>query len=196
MSKNAIIYQTLKDLNNDSYVELNGPFQDCDEDAWLGKGFYFWDADIEVAKRWGQVSVERWNNCSNFIICRSFYDCKGDNFFDLLADTEDKKEFWDTVSYLENKFRGKELFVWHVIKELKKDKEFCSKYKAVRAFPPHAMSVKDNRTIRFHRSNTRSYLEETFAVQLCVWDRTFLLGDFKIIYHSKNDIEEQDYYVC
>ena len=43
------IFQTLEDRNNPDEVESQGPFI-CTNNPWLGKGYYFWDTFLDLAR--------------------------------------------------------------------------------------------------------------------------------------------------
>lgn len=98
MSKKLKIYQTLENKDNADYVEENGPF-DCNwTNAWLGTGYYFWEAFIDHAHWWGQSHRE-----GNYFICESKCVKTEDNCFDLVGDTDHMNVFSDAVDEMATK---------------------------------------------------------------------------------------------
>lgn len=49
------LYQTVEDRNNPSEIETEGPFLCVRNNAWLGRGYYFWDTFVELAHWWGNT---------------------------------------------------------------------------------------------------------------------------------------------
>ena len=69
-------YQTLENRNNPDKIEEQGPFLCSHKNAWLGKGYYFWDSFIENAHWWGQKGA-RYKN--GYVICESTFELDEDN---------------------------------------------------------------------------------------------------------------------
>jgi hypothetical protein len=44
----------MDDRGDRRYAEINAPFECEHKDAWLGKGYYFWDNSIHRAHDWGR----------------------------------------------------------------------------------------------------------------------------------------------
>lgn len=179
------IYQTLKDNNNKAYVELNGPFPDNSETAWLWKGCYFWEGSLEIAKWWGLFSGH--TDPNRFIICCSSYDYKGNDFFDIMGDTDHIKDFFEVAQIVASKKKVdvQEILVCEVFSHLhRKVSEFDNTFKAIRAYTPNVKRG-DKVRVFYSKRNSYSSLEKDPTVQLCVFNSTkkqFLKSDFKIIY--------------
>ncbi len=55
--------------------EKSYPHWSEDSNAWLGKGYYFWDSTVNMAHWWGKL---RFNG--DYSICKSSFDCNGGDF--------------------------------------------------------------------------------------------------------------------
>ncbi len=91
------LFQTLEDRGDFLKVEQNAPYL-CDRlDAWLGNGYYFWEAFIEIAHWWGERVYG-----SNYIIC-SFICELDERCFDLVGNSKHLIEFHKIVMLLTEK---------------------------------------------------------------------------------------------
>lgn len=169
--KERILYQTLEDRSNNVFVEKNGPGYCNDEKAWLCPGYYFWEASIEVARWWGVKTYTK--NRKGYIVCKSSYDYAGDNFFDLVGDTDHKSDFWEAVDVVEKEYEGESITVAMVLGFMREDPEFSEKFKAVRAYP-----IKSRNTdhLLYFAEGNGAYIEKHPPIQICIWhDCNFIL---------------------
>lgn len=169
------LYQTIDDRGKQKYA----PICCKADDAWLGKGFYFWDTRIEDAHWWGQ---SHYNGI--YAICESEYDYHSLEYFDLMGNVG-HRDYFLVFAEAVIKRHHKDYTVGEIIEILKKiDKNF--KYKAIRALPED----RDGKMlqIRFDKANNY-YLPAQRKTQMCVIDTTFLLnGKYDLIYSSINEI--------
>ena len=172
--KERALFQTLEDRSNNTSVEKNGPGYCKDEKAWLCPGYYFWEASIDVARWWGKRTYH--NNRKGYIVCRSTYDYSGDNFFDLVGDTEHMRDFWDAVDVIEEEYNNESITVAMVLGFMRDDPDFADRYKAVRAYP-----IKSRRTnnLLYFEDGNGAYIEKDPPIQICIWN------DFNDILKSK-----------
>ncbi len=171
------LYQTLEDKSNEDYVRENGPF--CCErgDAWLGKGYYYWDSFIGNAHLWGEKIYT--NNNKNYIICLSVVELNN-NIYDL-QNPSTLLEFKKLEEKLSEVYPDKKITVAVVLEELKTSKEFT--YKAIRAKAEDDMTCSKQK-IPFKKKH-KAYLDTCPHIQVCVLDKTFIGEDnFKIIFPS------------
>lgn len=75
------LYQTLEDKSNVDYVEENGPFICERRDAWLGRGYYYWDTFVDNAHLWGKKIYN--SNNKDYMICLSKVEFSNENVYDL-----------------------------------------------------------------------------------------------------------------
>lgn len=95
MSKKLTVYQTLKNKDNADYVESHGPFICNWTNAWLGEGYYFWEAFIDHAHWWGKARCN-----GNYFICESNCVKTETNCFDLVGDTDHMTIFSEAVDQM------------------------------------------------------------------------------------------------
>lgn len=171
------LFQSVEDKGDTIIVPIL-----CDtNDAWLGKGHYFWDSEIADAHWWGQGHYH-----GNYVIYQSEYDYDSLEYFDLLGNTEHRKYFFGFAKALINK-RKKKYKVGETIEILKRiDFTFLKNYKAIRALPE---SVKVNVFQVYFDDNEVFSLPNRTRIQMCVIDTSFLLGGKYVpVYHSSNSI--------
>ena len=167
------LYQTVEDRSNPDYLEKNGPIF-CKNNPWLGRGYYFWDSFYENAEWWGQVHY-----ANNYMICADESDCEHE-MFDLVGNTQHLQQMSIAASKLRVSFKNRKLYVAHVLAFIRGElKSFT--YKAVRA-----NAINSKRYIGLEQivyfPNDHSYLELLPPIQVCVYDKSFLSGKFRVIY--------------
>lgn len=170
------LYQTVENKENPDELEEHGPIY-CKDNAWLGPGYYFWDSFIENAHWWGKKHY-----ANNYMICADESDGEED-VFDLVGNTQHMKEMRIAADKIRKCYPGRSLKVARVLAIIKGDlKSFP--YKAVRANAINSKSyfgLKDQ-IIYFIKGK---YLELLPPIQICVFDKTFLKGNFRVIYPSQ-----------
>jgi hypothetical protein len=172
-----ILFQTVEDRDNADYIESNAPFICNATNAWLGKGYYFWDTLIQNAHWWGNVRYGE-----NYVImeynCDSFLEGK---CFDLYGNMEHLKHFNEIIDYLNSQnLSTKTATVAKVIEYLKDKTDLTSIYDSVRAYGHFSKSVKN--FIPFEECK-KYYLERLPAVQICLFHKKSLnLGVGRIVY--------------
>lgn len=171
------LYQTVEDRDNPDYIEVNAPFICETKNAWLGRGYYFWDTHVENAHWWGNVHYNR-----KYVIVE--YDCDfyaTNKCFDLQGNMEHLKYFYEVIAFLKKQgLHTSTTTVAKVIEYLKDKTDFSLLYDAIRVYGH--LSKKDNNTISFEIGK-KYYLELMPAVQLCLFKKTSLnLSEGNIIY--------------
>jgi hypothetical protein len=171
----VIGYQTLEDKDNIDYVEEFGPFECKRNNAWLGFGYYFWDTNIDWAKRWGENSYERIG--LNFIIG----SCKIDistNCFDLHGNVSHQLDLIECYTILkEQGVKESKLRISSLIDFLKKNAIFD--YDSIRAadFPNNIEKI-------FFAKKEFTYINQ--RVQICVINKKNVISSpFKVVYPEK-----------
>lgn len=104
--KKRNLYQAVKDKCNPDEIELKGPFECRRANAWLGKGYYFWESFIELAHWWGRESCD-----GKYVICLSHCDSSFPNTFDLYNSPEHLSIFRNLYKALVNEYPNKEITV-------------------------------------------------------------------------------------
>ncbi len=176
------IYQTLEDRGTDlDVLEFEGPYP-CDwNNAWFGKGFYFWDTFIENAHWWGK-EIRQYKN--GYIICSAICDYNDVECFDLIGNTEHLKLLFDTYEFLKNKkLITNSTTVSRIIQYMKEDLKLFN-YTAVRAYGLRSKNYNSefNFSLLFE-TNKQPYLDLKPAIQICFYNKKSLnLRNFKIIY--------------
>ncbi|MDD4544978.1 MAG: hypothetical protein PHP27_04000 [Bacteroidales bacterium] len=169
-------YQTLEFRNNNNIVELYGPFK-CERDiAWLGKGYYFWDTNIQLAKEWGNNAYIK----SRYIIGKCRLDLS--TCFDLFGNIEHQLEFKEVINLVKshNLFKEEQIIVPNLIEYMKLKGVF--NYKSIRA-KDEKIQNEDNKV--YFTCNKKEYLTLGNRVQICVIDkRGVIKSKFKIVFSS------------
>ncbi len=173
------LYQTLEDRGNPDNIENDGPFECSRNNAWLGRGYYFWDSFREWAEWWGNSAY----GSDNFVICQA--DGQMDNTcWDLVGNMEhllELEECFELLSKRRNP-RGNRIRVSDVIEYLKDANMFD--YKAIRAVDNsrNADSSGNNYQIFFTKGNS-NYLNLRPQIQICLLNKKALsLCNFRIIF--------------
>lgn len=176
-----ILYQTLEDRNNPDEIERHGPYWCSRKDAWLGNGYYFWDYFLDLAKWWGNTAYN-----GNFIICEQLANLKGNPaVLDLYADFQMIEVVDKYVQQLKKAYNQNQLTVRTVLEHMKLIGAFDG-FKAVRIEANNSTFkdalLKDHR-IPFKTGKSQYvYFEMRPPVQVCVYDKSILIGQYKIIY--------------
>ena len=182
MSSQKTIFQTLENRENPDHVEEFGPFLCNNKNAWLGKGYYFWDTFVENAHWWGK------NNGSNndYFICETHIDYNKELCLDLHGDTEKLLELGDII----NEFKRQNLLrsnstVVEIIRFLQKQNLF--KYPSIRVSSQKFNN--DRFQVKFDKKNPSKF-ELKPLIQICVYDlKKVNLDSFKIVYPEEYSIQ-------
>lgn len=168
-----VLYQTLGDRGNTNDVERCAPYECTREDAWLGRGFYFWDTFIELAHLWGKCSYK-----NNYYICSVRCEYNNDDILDLVGNTEQISDLRRIATLLEAVY-GKPLTIPFVIAYLRSKTTFT--YKMIRAESQDTFSALVSFR-RFFIEGRRPYLNLCPAIQCCVLDKSILKLPIKIVF--------------
>lgn len=169
------LYQTVENRDNADEVEQNAPYMCVNQNAWLGKGYYFWDTFIELAHQWGKLSYN-----DNYFVCKVIGECQEDNVLDLVGNTEQISDIREITKRLEEQYRNK-LTTPFVIEYLKKNTQFD--YSVIRAYFAHSFS--DLRIYHLPVSTDKNkiqYLDLCPAIQCCVLNKKILKLPIEIVY--------------
>jgi hypothetical protein len=168
------LYQTVANKENPDYLETNGPIL-CVNNPWLGPGYYFWDSFLENAHWWGRIHY-----ASNYMVCAEESDGEND-MFDLVGNTHHLTEMRIAVDMFRDRFNGRPLRVARVLAFIKGElKSFP--YKAVRANAINSKSYSDLEDQIVHFTSGKPFLELFPPIQICVYDKSFLKGNFRVIF--------------
>lgn len=163
-------YHTLQDRGNPREIELEGPRYCYRNDAWLGRGYYFWDTDITWAHRWKKSDNKGYMICEAQLLI-------DENTFDLLGNVAHQKRLQECAAIL-SAHAEKDVSVYEVVEYLKKHLDFP--YNSIRAFD-------DPNPVRINYDNKRTeQLTLNKRVQICLIDKTnLILNSFKVIFPER-----------
>lgn len=162
------IFQTLEDRCNPDEVEQHGPYQ-SEKSHWLGKGYYFWDRNINRAHWWGKT----WYKGEPYIICQAKAVFDDDSFFDLYNNLEHCKLFEEYTQLLEEKFPNRVIHATYVLFHMRNSGNFP--FKLMRIETENCGG--DNR----YPFSRYSFLNTNKAIQLCIYDKS-LIQDYHVVY--------------
>ena len=180
-----ILYQTLADRNNPDEVEQHGPYKCTRNDAWLGHGYYFWHQFIGFAHRWGKVAHD-----DNYMICRQTgYVYRNTEVLDLVGDLEMIDAVEQYANSLKQTCHQQSMLVRTVLEHMKRIGAM-SDYKAVRIEGRESMmGIYNQRSHRlFFKKGDNSYFDTKPPVQVCVYDKSILNDDYRVIYPDEYNL--------
>ncbi len=183
------IYQTLEDRNNIDFVENNGPFCCKRTDAWLGKGFYFWEYHIENAHWWGEKSYR-----NNYIVCKANYVFDNMTCYDLVDNYENRTQLREIEKKLaEDDNYPPPYTVPRIIAYMKYIGIFH--YQAIRIVGEQVKKVNStySKAIPFQSKSSTHYYETIPPIQVCFYDKGIIMLDQYAVVYSK--YFDQDYCV-
>ncbi len=174
MTRRVKIFQTLANRENPDEVETHGSFKCAAANAWMGEGYYFWEAFIKHAHWWGKISYG-----SNYFICQSIIQYDPERIFDLVGDTNALAEIQNVSSLLSKKKLP--CTVAGAIEFLKRHTtDFLEKYVAVRARDERNTESRDR---LFFTDSRKEYVNLSPLIQLCFFDKSVPReGGFRIIF--------------
>lgn len=175
------IYQTVEDRNNPDEVESFGPFI-CNQNPWLGEGYYFWDTFIDMAHWWGWQGYQ-----GSYMICQASCEDNSEKIFDLLGETEHLQEVRVYKEFLEKKNPGKKITVPFIIQHMRKHSgnfDYCAiRASAVDTVNKDIQNIKLMKNRVIFNSRNDAYLDLTPPIQLCIIDKRKIgLKNYKVIY--------------
>ena len=177
------LYQTLEDKDNPDDVERDGPFI-CDrKDAWLGRGYYFWDTFIELGHWWGNHYYGE-----SYIICHAICDYdEHEKCYDLSI-PETIQDFVDTIEAMKRRnIPLDDSTVPSVINYLKSINQFP--YIVIRANAMNTIKANDPYFKRFKipfQTKYPAYLDLRPPYQLCfLTKKAFNLRNYRIVHPSR-----------
>lgn len=169
--KKCKIYQTVANLGNAEELEKLGPIY-CQDNPWLGNGYYFWDGLVSNAKWWGRTHYK-----NKYMIFSSSYVWDSPMLFDLVGNSEHLKFFHDFSVRLMKKLSLKTIKVATVIEYMKRENLFP--YKAIRAEGRNCNGV--SKAQLYFDDQGLYYLQPLPKIQICVVDfKTFCSSPFKL----------------
>lgn len=167
------IFQTVADKGNSEELEEKGPIY-CEDNPWLGKGYYFWDSLIENAEWWGKTHYH-----GKYMIFSSSYDAHSDVLFDLVGNLKHLQYLNKFAQGLREKLGLRSIKVATVIEFMKKENLFP--FLAIRAEGRNSKKVFGNINLYFDEKG--AYYQPILPkVQIClvVFDK-FHIADFKFV---------------
>jgi len=185
----TIGHHTFENRGHQNDVQ-NAPYRCVDSNAFLGRGYYFWDDNLPFAKHWGgKWYIERQKK---YYIAETIIQCHKEDFFDLVGERKHQKLLRDTAKSLATKRPS--LSGWPIGKiieflkaaSLDPDSPFYQKFtfKVIRAADD--ASLKLSQTQVFSDENAFSYMDLNPCYIICV---TFIKGiistPIKVVHASK-----------
>lgn len=153
------------------------------DNAWLGKGYYFWDSFMSNAHWWGKM---RYN--AKYIICQAYCDFGEDKCFDLVGSTEHMSMFSDCVDLMEEKGLITDRTTVTRVLNYMIEKLQIFKHEAIRAYGINSISQYEPEYAEFiyrlkFEIKKPQYLDIRPAIQLCIFSKKGLnLREYKIVF--------------
>lgn len=172
------IYQTLTDRGNPDQIETDGPFICNKPDAWLGRGYYFWEYFIKNAHWWGKENLK-----TNYIICEATYT-RDEKCLDLMDNPDHISYFNESLEILKEQglYKEGQTTVAHVIEYLRRIKKFP--FHATRVLGTRSRSQQSEYTnvIQFNAQHC-AVLDLCPPIQICFYSKKALhTSSYKIVF--------------
>lgn len=169
----TIGYHTLEDQDNVDKIENNGPIKCQTKAAWLGHGYYFWDANPDWAHKFGR---------SRYLDAYMIFEAEiaiNNETYDLYGNVGQKREFYEVYKELKQNGHfeeGEEITVPKVIEYLKRHVGFP--YNSVRA-----ADNPEHRNVISFGGQRGEYMFLNERVQICLITKKNLSSQsFRVIY--------------
>ena len=172
------LFQTLEDRGDDAKVELEGPYKCVRDDAWLGEGYYMWEHDIELARRWGKKCGHE-----KYVIGQSAYDFETSMCFDLYNNPLHrdmlKVTYARIVEVVDDQKTVTVAVVLDRLKALMGDDFYFLAIRSKSEYVPVEKRV-------FYGESHREWMTIVPDFQLCILHKSFLIEPFKIVEKGQN----------
>jgi len=169
-------FQTLEDRENPDEVERYGPFICARNDVWLGKGYYFWDTNIEWAHGWGQSY-----QANGYIICQASIR-HDEMILDLAGNVRHMMAFERIYKILRERVPAQEradILVRDLIAALQKTNSIP--FDGIRANHEHTSPL----IVKFNKER-KEYLIINRPMQICLLNKKNILSHtFRIVFPEK-----------
>jgi hypothetical protein len=169
--------------------ERHAPYKCSDTNAFLGRGYYFWEDNLPFAKHWGGVWYIQIGK--KYFIGEFTISCDISSFFDLVGNRSHQKFIRETAKILARKRPG--LSSWPVgkiiefLKAASKDPDdyFFEKfnYLVIRAADDSALKTSEKIKFAGNKENSAD-LNPCYIV--CVVDKNEILSSPIKIVHASN----------
>lgn len=171
--------------------DSRAPFYSNNVGSFLGRGYYYWDDHLELAKTWGYIWHKKHGR--DYYVLESAIAIDRDYFFDLVGNRGHQKYIIEVDSILKRRRPDKGNWpLGRVIEFLKAatqdtDDVFANKfpYKVIRAADKDYSGVK--------RKEMKFSVDEPTVIHLnpcyilCVIDKEGCIGNSKIVYSSRKE---------
>lgn len=172
------LYQTIRAEGSIEKIEREGPFECVREDAWLGRGCYYWETFEEHAHWWGRRRPFK----GNYFIFQTNLSIDRSKLYDL-EDTDTLQEFFELKVELEKNYKNASLTVSFVLQYLRK--KGLLNYCAVRA-----RFIKGKCNIMYPIKGETPYMQLKPHIQICLMDKSVIGQDnYKMFFSSIPDYE-------
>lgn len=167
-----IIYQTLQDRNDPDEIVKHGPYECTRKNAWLGKGYYFWDSNIDLAHEWGEKSYS-----GNYIICKAYFD--DSRTFDLVGNYQHLDILKNVKELIEK--QGRNCTVSIALGYLRTQTNFREQFTAIKAKDERRPEYEEQLPFVFEK---KPFMNLAPRIQYCILDHSSIL-DYHIIFPEK-----------
>lgn len=171
------IYQAIANEGSPQEREKLGPIY-CEDNPWLGEGYYFWDGLLSNAEWWGQT---HYRGC--YMVFSSSYDIHSEDLYDLVGNVKHIELFRRYATKLMQKLELSSIKVASVLEFMKRD-GFLP-FLAIRA---EGRSTKVSRHVKFFFDDQGMYyLQPIPKFQLCIIDFSkFHIADYKFLKYGSH----------
>ena len=187
MQFETIGHHTFEDRGKDD--AKNAPYKCTDINAFLGRGYYYWEDNLQLAKYWGGLRYI--DHGKHYFIGQSFISSDGNGFFDLIGNRKHQTYLYEVSKMLAQKRPEKGTWpIGRVIGFLKAssidpDGEFYDKFKfkLIRAVDGSLLKFKKNAKFATTQQN---FTDLNPSYIICVTEKKgILLEPILIVYTSK-----------
>lgn len=187
MQFETIGHHTFEDRGKDD--AKNAPYKCTDGNAFLGRGYYYWEDNLQLAKHWGGLRYIE--HGKHYFVGESPISFDRDEFFDLIGDRKHQTYLLEISKMLTKKRPEKGTWpIGKVIEFLKAsnidpDGEFYDKFKfkLIRAVDDNFLKFKKNAKFA---TTQQSFTDLNPCYIICVTEKKgILLEPISIVHASK-----------
>ena len=149
----------------------------CNNNPWLGNGYYFWDGLLSNAEWWGKTHYH-----NSYMIFESSYDAHSGKLFDLVGNAEHIECLREFAESLSHQLGCKRIRVALVLEMMKK--EGLLPFSAIKAEGRNMNGMRSQ--FLYFDDQGMYYLQPIPKFQLCITDfESFHIADYKFVKASE-----------
>lgn len=182
-------HHTCSATNGKEYIKKHAPFlaenQRGSKVQFLGSGYYFWDDNIGMAHRWGELHFK-----GNYCVLEFELNMPENLFLDLVGNRQHMRTFIKMAESIQTMYKSSaKMNIGEIIELLKKistDKPEIFPYKIIRAID---LMPKDEQSKWYFAPSKQNYTLLNPRIIICLLEKNSLLLQLREIVHFSGQIK-------